>query len=214
MSETDAAFAHHFDSAEQQHESASLGMWIFLVTEIMFFGGLILAYVVYRNWYHEAFVHASHHLNKLLGGVNTAVLICSSFTMALAVRSAQLGKRKTQILFLLATMLLGSVFLGIKVVEYHDKFVHHLIPGPNFSFEGNFAPQAELFYWLYFGLTGLHALHMIIGIGILAVLCIQSWRGKYSAAYYSPVELSGLYWHFVDIVWIFLFPFLYLISGK
>lgn len=214
MSETGTAFAHHFDSVEQQKESATLGMWIFLVTEIMFFGGLILAYVVYRSLYHDAFINASlHHLDVKLGAINTVVLIFSSFTMALAVHFAQLGKRKFLVIFLLLTMLLGSAFLGIKVVEYYDKYQHHLIPGPSFNYEDSaIARPAELFFSLYFAMTGLHALHMIIGIGILTVLCFQAWRGRYESGYYWPIELTGLYWHFVDIVWIFLFPFLYLIS--
>lgn len=213
MSETGTAFAHHFDSVEQQKESATLGMWIFLVTEIMFFGGLILAYVVYRNLYHDPFVNASHHLDVKLGAMNTVVLICSSLTMALSVHFAQLKKRRNLILFLVLTMVLGSIFLGIKVIEYHDKYLHHLIPGPSFHYEdAAIARPSELFFSLYFAMTGLHALHMIVGVGLLAVLCFQSWRGRYTSGYYWPVELSGLYWHFVDIVWIFLFPFLYLIS--
>lgn len=213
MSETGTALAHHFDTLEQQKESATLGMWIFLVTEIMFFGGLILAYVVYRSLYHDAFKYASHHLNVDLGLINTVVLICSSLTMALAVHFAQVKKQRNLILFLILTILLGSVFLGIKVFEYYDKYQHNLIPGPSFKFEMTaIEGPAELFYSLYFALTGLHALHMIIGISILAVLCFQSWGGRYTSGYYWPVELTGLYWHFVDIVWIFLFPFLYLIS--
>jgi cytochrome c oxidase subunit 3 len=212
LSDTHAAFAHQFDDAGQQKEAASLGMWVFLVTEIMFFGGLFLAYLVYRNLFHEGFAEASHHLSITLGAVNTAVLICSSLTMAMAVRGAQIGNRKALISFLILTMLLGCVFLGIKVVEYHDKFVHHLVPGAAFRFEGQQARHAELFYSLYFAMTGLHALHMVIGVGVLSGLLFFAARGRYSPEYYSPVELSGLYWHFVDIIWIFLFPLLYLIS--
>jgi cytochrome c oxidase subunit III len=207
-----AAHAHQFDSAAQQHEAASLGMWAFLVTEVMFFGGLIVCYVVYRNLYFPAFAAASRELDVNLGAINTAVLICSSLTMALAVRAAQLGNRRTLITCLFLTLLLGSTFLGIKGVEYYDKFVHHHVPGPHFQFDGDHPEQAQLFFSLYFAMTGLHALHMIVGAGILIALIYHSWRGRYSPAYFAPVEMSGLYWHFVDIVWIFLFPFLYLLS--
>jgi cytochrome c oxidase subunit III len=166
--------------------------------------------VIYRSTYPEAFGAASHHLDLTFGAVNTAVLIASSLTMALAVHAAQLGNSKQLIGFLIATITLGSVFLGIKVIEYHDKFVHHLVPGSSFQFE-NLAleNQAEIFYSLYFLMTGLHALHMVVGVGILLALVYFAWKGRYTPEYYSPVELSGLYWHFVDIVWIFLFPFLY-----
>ena len=206
------ALQHHFDSLEQQHEASSLGMWVFLVTEIMFFGALFTAYVVYRTFYPAAFADASSHLDITLGGVNTAVLICSSLTMALAVRGAQVGNRKELIIFLILTSLLGLAFLGIKSVEYADKFKHHLVPGSGFSYPSTDARQVQLFFSVYFAMTGLHALHMIIGIGVLAVLLVKACRGAYTPEYHTPVEMSGLYWHFVDIVWIFLFPLLYLIG--
>jgi cytochrome c oxidase subunit 3 len=211
---SDASFtvAHHFDDAEQQREASSLGMWLFLVTEIMFFGGVFTAYVAYRAAYGSAFVHASHHLDILLGATNTAVLIASSLTMALAVHAAQTGSKRALQLFLVLTMVLGSVFLGIKAVEYAHKFHEGHVPGPFFTWEGPEAGQAELFFSLYFGMTGLHALHMIIGIGVLTVLLVEATRGRYGPHYNTPVELTGLYWHFVDIVWIFLFPLLYLIG--
>lgn len=199
---------------EQQFEASNLGMWAFLITEIMFFGGLFLGYAIYRSLYPEAFAEASRLLDYRLGALNTAVLICSSLTMVLAVRAAQLGQRRSLIIFLVLTMLLGSVFLGNKAIEYTHKFHEHLIPGPSFGPEPPLAnPQhAQLFFGFYFAMTGLHALHMIIGIGILAVLAVMAWRGRFSSDYFSPVDISGLYWHFVDIVWIFLFPLLYLIS--
>jgi cytochrome c oxidase subunit III len=204
---------HHFDSLEQQHEASTLGMWVFLVTEVMFFGGLFMAYIVYRTWYPLAFDEGSHHLDIFLGGFNTAVLICSSLTMALAVHAAQLGNRKGQVRFLILTILLGATFLGVKVIEYAEKFEHHLIPGHNFQWEGAADPRhVEIFYTIYFTMTGLHALHMIIGIGIMLVILYMAWRGRFTPEYYSPVEVSGLYWHFVDIVWIFLFPLLYLLG--
>ncbi len=208
------ALLHHFDDADQQFEASTLGMWAFLITEIMFFGGLFLGYTIYRSLYPHAFAEASKLLDYRLGAINTAVLICSSLTMVLAVRSAQLGQRRPLIVFLLLTMLLGSVFLGNKAFEYAHKFHEHLVPGPNFGPEAPLTDphHSQLFFSFYFGMTGLHALHMIIGIGILAVLVYQSWRGRLNSEYFSPVDITGLYWHFVDIVWIFLFPLLYLIS--
>ena len=204
---------HHFDNLDQQFEASALGMWVFLVTEILFFGGLFLAYLVYRLAYPEAFAEASHELDVILGGVNTAVLIGSSLTMAMAVWSAQLGRRSGQLLFLALTIGLGLVFLGIKAVEYSHKFEHGLVPGPGFRFESARDPlHSQLFISLYFVMTGLHALHMVVGIGIMTVLLVMAFKGRFTKAYHTPVEVSGLYWHFVDIVWIFLFPLLYLID--
>lgn len=206
------ALAHHFENLGEQKEASSLGMWVFIAQEVMFFGGMFLAYTVYRNVYPAAFAEASHHLDWKLGGINTAVLILSSLTMALAVRAAALGHRKQIVLFLIATVVLGSIFLGVKVVEYGDKFEHHLVPGPHFQFPGPNARPAQIFYSLYFAMTGLHALHMIIGIPILLVLAWMAHRGRYGPEYHTPVEMTGLYWHFVDIVWIFLFPLFYLVG--
>jgi cytochrome c oxidase subunit 3 len=204
---------HHFDNLDQQFEASALGMWLFLVTEILFFGGLFAAYMIYRLMYPRAFAEASHELDVVLGGINTAVLIGSSLTMAMAVWSAQLGRRSGQLLYLALTMGLGLVFLGIKAVEYSAKFEHHLVPGPNFRFDAAYDPiHSQLFFSLYFVMTGLHALHMVIGIGLMAVLFVMAWQGRFTRAYHTPVEVSGLYWHFVDIVWIFLFPLLYLID--
>ena len=207
---------HHFDSLDQQLYASTFGMWVFLVTEVLFFGGLFMAYIVYRIWYPEMFVAASHKLNIPLGAFNTAVLIGSSLTMAYAVNAAQRGaKAREQVIWLLGTILLGSVFLGIKVIEYADKFTHHLVPGPGFQFPDNPAYQltAQIYFSLYFALTGLHAVHMIVGIAILAVITGMAAKGKFDAQWYTPVEIMGLYWHFVDLVWIFLFPLLYLIGG-
>jgi cytochrome c oxidase subunit III len=204
---------HHFDDMDQQAEASTLGMWVFLVTEIMFFGGLFMAYIVYRSASPEGFQEASHHLNVIWGAVNTLVLIVSSLTMALAVRAAQTSAPpKTQVGWIVVTMILGATFLGVKVIEYTDKFTHHLVPGPHFRWEGKFPAAAEQFYSLYFAMTGLHALHMIIGLGIMTVIAIMAWKRHFDATYFTPVEVSGLYWHFVDIVWIFLFPLLYLIG--
>ena len=193
-------------------------MWLFLVTEVMFFGGLFMAYITYRGAYPEAFAAGSQRLNIVLGTINTAVLIFSSLTMAMAVHSAALGKKNLLVGFLIATLLLGGVFLGIKANEYTTKFHNHEVPGPNFRFEpeGNEAPvnasHVSLYFALYFGMTGLHAFHMIVGACILIVLIAQAAKGKYTAQWHTPVEMFGLYWHFVDIVWIFLFPLLYLID--
>ncbi len=206
------ALAHHFDSLAQQSEATTLGMWVFLVTEVLFFGGLFATYMIYRSWYPDAFAAASHELDVTLGTINTVVLITSSLTMALAVHAAQLGQRKALMLFLIATMILGGVFLGIKSVEYYHKFVEHHVPGPTFQFEAEHIRHAQIFFSLYFVMTGLHAVHMIIGIGIMLVMLYWSWNGTITEEYSSPIEISGLYWHFVDIVWIFLFPLLYLIG--
>jgi cytochrome c oxidase subunit III len=209
---------HHFYSMEQQLEASTLGMWVFLVTEIMFFGGMFMAYIVYRHAYPDAWVHGSNHLNVVLGALNTSVLICSSLTMVLAVRSAQVGSRRGQIVNLVLTILLGSTFLVVKYFEYKEKFEHHLVPGPSFNSTGiipigDDPVHQQLFFSLYFMLTGVHAAHMIVGIGIMFVILIMAIRGRFSASYYTPVEVSGLYWHFVDIVWIFLFPLLYLLGA-
>jgi cytochrome c oxidase subunit 3 len=207
-----SAVAHQFDDAEQQFEASSLGMWVFLLTEVMFFGGLFIGYIVYRTAYPEAWAEGSNTLDVMLGGVNTAVLICSSLTMALAVHAAQTGNRKLIILFLVLTIVFGSVFLGVKAVEYSHKFHEHHVPGPSFQFEGEHAQAAQLFFAFYFAMTGVHALHMIIGIGYLLLLIYQAWRGLFTADYFTPVEMFGLYWHFVDIIWIFLYPLLYLVG--
>jgi cytochrome c oxidase subunit III len=204
---------HHFDDVEQQRESSTLGMWIFLATEIMFFGGMFISYTLYRSAYPEAFASTSHYMNVTIGAINTAVLICSSLTMALSVRAAQLGQKKALIWLLIFTLILGCVFLGLKGVEYHEKWVDHHIPGPSFHYEeARYAHQVQILFYLYFAMTGLHALHMIVGAGLLITLIVMAARNCFSAAWYTPVDMIGLYWHFVDIVWIFLFPLLYLIG--
>ena|SRR5262245_13914369 len=206
------ALAHHFEDLGAQREAATLGMWVFLVTEVLFFGGLFTAYSIYRGWYPDAFAVASHELDIRLGTTNTLVLITSSLTMALAVHASQLGQRKKLLIFLALTMLLGTAFLGIKGVEYYEKFVEHHVPGPDFQFDPKYFKNAQIFFSLYFVMTGLHAVHMIIGLGIMIWMFVWSWNGTITEEYASPIEISGLYWHFVDIVWIFLFPLLYLIG--
>jgi cytochrome c oxidase subunit 3 len=206
------ALAHHFENLTEQNEAATLGMWVFLVTEVLFFGGLFLCYSIYRGWYPDAFAIASHELDVTLGSINTVVLITSSLTMALAVHASQTGDRRQLMLFLVLTMILGATFLGIKGVEYAHKFVEHHVPGPDFQFEKEYFRHAQIFFSLYFVMTGLHAVHMIIGLGIMAWMLWWSWNGTITKEYASPIEISGLYWHFVDIVWIFLFPLLYLLG--
>ena len=206
------SLAHQFEDLAQQREVASLGMWLFLVTEVLFFGGLFLVYSVYRGWYPAAFAASSHELIVWAGTLNTVVLITSSLTMALAVHAAETGNRRALILLLLATMALGCVFLGVKAYEYRTEYLEHHVPGLGFEFEKTYFLQAQIFFSLYFVMTGLHALHMIIGLGVMAVMVWLSWRGRITPEYFNPIEVSGLYWHFVDIVWIFLFPLLYLIG--
>lgn len=208
----DERLKHHFDDPGQQHEAATLGMWLFLATEVLFFGGLFAAYMIYRVWYPETFGAASRTLDIRLGSVNTLVLITSSLTMAFAVRAAATGKRQQVMGLLAVTMVLGAAFLGIKGVEYYQKFAEHHVPGMGFRFEGPAPERATLFFSLYFAMTGLHAAHMIIGLGVLAVMFVMAARRRFSAAWHTPVEMSGLYWHFVDIIWIFLFPLLYLVD--
>ncbi len=204
--------AHQFDDLEQQKEASTLGMWVFLCTEVLFFGGLFLVYLTYRNWYPDAFTAASRELIVAAGFTNTFVLITSSLTMAMAVRAAQTGNRRALLWLLVATMALGCVFLGIKAFEYYSEYVEHHVPGLDFQFEADHFRQAQIFFSLYFVMTGLHAVHMIVGLGIMATMFAMAYRRAFSPEYYNPIEVAGLYWHFVDIVWIFLFPLLYLIG--
>jgi cytochrome c oxidase subunit III len=212
-------FKHQFEDMDQQRDADSLGMWVFLVTEIMFFGGLFATYIIYRALYLPAFETGSRLLNVKFGAVNTAVLIGSSLTMALAIHAAQAGKKKSeQVMYLVLTMILGAVFLFLKFAfEWRADYHEHLVPGFHFIIRqewGAAGPHVPLFFCFYFFMTGLHALHMIIGFGILGTLTVMAHRGRFTSEYYAPLEVSGLYWHFVDIVWIFLFPLLYLIGGR
>jgi len=234
------ALVHQFDSMEQQREASTFGMWVFLLTEIMMFGGLFAAYLIYRIKYYDAFVAGSSSIDVTWGFINTLVLIGSSLTMALAVSAAQRAWRRGAQIFIVLTMILGSVFLGVKAIEYHQKYVEHHIPGGVFgAFDAvsdypgedhniywdlvnkehrtpeaakQIADQTQIFFCFYFAMTGLHALHMIIGLILMTWLLVQVQRLNIGPEYYTPVELSGLYWHFVDIVWIYLFPLLYLIN--
>jgi cytochrome c oxidase subunit 3 len=254
-SDGEAILLHHFDDLPQQHESSILGMWAFLATEVMFFGGLFLAYTVYRDRYHDAFAAASRHLSVLLGGINTVVLLTSSLTMALAVRESQLRRARPLVMYLVATLGLGIAFLGIKAIEWTTDYHEHLVPGLDFDWplaqggrhvqggeelssintprreaervhyqrsaagqlehpDTRVADHAELFFVLYFFMTGLHGLHLIIGIVLLAIMALLAQRGWLSGSGETQIEASGLYWHFIDIVWIFLYPLLYLIDVR
>lgn len=210
---------HQFETVEQQREAGTLGMWLFLSTEILFFGGMFCSYLVYRTLHPEAFSIGSHLLEVKFGATNTAVLICSSLTMAMAIRSAQTGKSKSTIItYLVVTMLLGLAFIGIKLYfEWYHDYLEHIVPGVAFTYRpewGSHGGMVQMFMVFYFILTGIHALHMVVGIGILTVLVIMTARGRFSVHYSTPLDISGLYWHFVDIIWIYLFPLLYLIGGR
>ena len=228
-----AYLRHHFENTAQQADAAGFAMWLFLLTEVMFFGGMFTAYLIYRNWYYPAFVQASHQLNIFWGTLNTAVLITSSFTMAMGVWCAEMRKQSGLVLCLVLTFILGIGFLGIKTVEYKEKIEKHHVPGFHYSLKSFVDPQSdpeiykeyhdkplaldmarhtELYFFLYFAMTGMHALHMIIGIAILGYMILRARAGAYTLGHVTFVENFGLYWHFVDIVWIFLFPLLYLIS--
>ena len=224
---------HHFETMGQQNDATNFAMWLFLLTEIMFFGGLFTAYLIYRNWYYPAFVAASHQLNIFWGSLNTLLLITSSFTMAMGVWCAETRRKSGLVLCLILTFILGLGFLGIKTIEYSEKIEKHHVPGFHYSVKSftdpasdkeiyetyhdkplapDMAAKTELYFFLYFAMTGMHALHMIIGIAILGFMIIRAQAGAYTGGHIAFVENFGLYWHFVDIVWIFLFPLLYLIS--
>ncbi len=263
MAENHAShLAHHFDSPEQQFESGKLGMWLFLATEILLFGGLFCAYAVYRANHPEIFIYAHRYLDKVLGGINTGVLIFSSLTMAWAVRAAQKGQQRALKWLLAITIACGFVFLGIKVVEYHHKWKEGLLWGKRFAphaegvrapappvapaaaappgasgEESTLLPQAapgppglagsgsaparhepdgppknvQIFFGVYFTMTGLHGVHVIAGMVLLGAMLVRAARGDFGPEYFTPVDLTGLYWHLVDLIWIFLFPLLYLI---
>lgn len=207
-----AHLQHHFVDSEQQFESAKLGMWVFLVTEILFFGGLFCAYIVFRAWHPDLFTQAATQLNTLWGGVNTLVLIGSSLTVAMAIRSAQLNQKKGIIINLFITLALAGVFMVIKYFEYTHKFHEGIFPGSYYTYTGIEHPQANLFFSIYYMMTGLHGLHVLIGMGLMIWLIIRANKNEFSSEYYTPVEMVGLYWHLVDLIWIFLFPLLYLID--
>jgi cytochrome c oxidase subunit 3 len=204
--------AHHFDSADHQFDSGKLGIWLFLAQEVLFFSGLFCAFAIFRNKYFDAFVEAHHHLDWKLGSVNTVALLSSSLTMALAVRAAQTSKKKLGVAMLGLTIAFAAVFMCIKYVEYSHKFHEGLLPGRHFTAEGFAHPEANIFFGIYFMMTGVHGLHVLVGIGLLTWILIGMAKGKFSSRYYAPVEGVGLYWHLVDLIWIYLFPLLYLVG--
>jgi cytochrome c oxidase subunit III len=210
---------HQFESVEQQRDAGTLGMWLFLATEVLFFGGMFCSYLIYRTLHPQAFEIGSHLLEVKFGATNTAVLICSSLSMAMAIYSAQTGKsKKTVIMFLVITILLGLAFIGVKLYfEWYHDYLEHIVPGFGFQYRpewGSNGPMVQMFMVFYFVMTGVHALHMVVGVGILSVLIVMAARDRFSSSYYAPLDISGLYWHFVDIIWIFLFPLLYLVGGR
>jgi cytochrome c oxidase subunit 3 len=204
------ALREQFHSPEQQEETSTVGMWIFLITEIMLFGALFTGFAVYQISHREAFTQVSADMEFWIGALNTAVLICSSFTMALAVHSAETGKNARLAGFLLATILIGLVFLAFKFTEYYLHYHDHKAPGFWFEQSGPNAGPIQMFFVFYFIMTGLHALHMIIGIGLLSAMLLRTFLGSFSAEYHTPIDLTGLYWHFVDTVWVFLFAIFYI----
>lgn len=212
VSDNPSHLQHHFVDSEQQQESAKLGMWIFLLTEILLFGGLFCFYAIYRSWHPDMFYNAHKALNMTLGATNTVVLITSSLTMALAIRYVQLNKLKIALFNLFATLSLATVFLIIKYFEYAHKFHLGQLPGKYYTYEGIAGNNPHVFFSVYFMMTGLHGIHVLVGMGVISWIAWRTYKGHFSSQYYTPVEMTGLYWHLVDLIWIFLFPLLYLIA--
>lgn len=203
---------HHFSDAEHQRDSAKLGMWVFLLTEVLLFGGLFCAYVIYRSWYPEMFYNAHRALDVTMGTINTIVLITSSVTMALSIREMQFGRRKNTMMFLAATLMLAGAFLVIKYFEYSHKIHLGQLPGKFYTYQGIEGTNPHIFFSVYFMMTGLHGLHVIGGMSVIGLILYRTYKNHFSSEYYTPIEVTGLYWHLVDLIWIFLFPLLYLIS--
>jgi cytochrome c oxidase subunit III len=214
MAERSPWLAEHFHTLEQQSSTETFGMWVFLMTELMLFGGLFAGYTVYRLIYPEGWAEGSQRLNVLIGGVNTVVLLLSSVTMALAVQGARVGNRRSLVRNLLVTALLGTVFLVLKGLEYYQHVQERMVPAFDFVYQGGNARVVELFFYFYFAMTGVHAIHLTVGV--LAVLATIYWarRGALPPERFSRVAAVGLYWHFVDLIWIFLLPLLYLLGGS
>ena len=207
---------HHFVSSDQQFDAAKMGMWLFLITEILLFSGMFVAYTVYRVWHPEVFQHVSTALDWRLGGLNTLVLLASSLTVALSIHCIQKGNQSGLFWNLLITVLLAGVFMVVKYFEYTAKFEHGIFAGESFAPHGDHyaqydIPYARQFFSIYFIMTGIHGFHVLVGMFLMTWLLIRAKLGHFSSAWYTPVELTGLYWHIVDIIWIFLFPLMYLI---
>ncbi len=221
---------HHFETEAQQREAVSFGMWIFLLTEIMFFGGLFMSYLLYRNWYYPVFVAGSNSLSVTWGVVSTVLLSASGLCMAMSVWGAEARKRTVLLGGMVAALVLGLSFMAVEFSEYHDAYAHHHVPGASYDISEfvhpplhygasvaralppDSAQRTQVFFFLYFAMTGMHLLHMTIGVGLMLWVLWRAWRGEFSSGYVAPVRNFGLYWHFVDIVWIFLFPLLYLVN--
>jgi cytochrome c oxidase subunit III len=210
MADAHEALAEHFEEMPQQREAATLGMWTFLATEVLFFGVMFMGYIVNRHEYPQAFALASHHTVLLYGTLNTAILLTSSLTVALAVHAARENKMRNALRFLLVTVALALAFLVVKGLEYHEDIEQHLWPGSHFR--PDLPPQAQIFWFLYWVMTGVHAIHVTVGVGVLSVIAWMTSRGRFSGCYNTPLEMSALYWHFVDVIWIYLYPLLYLIN--
>ena len=204
--------AERFESLPQQREAATLGMWTFLATEVLFFGGLFVVYTVYRHFYYDDFAAASRRTDVLFGTINSVILLTSSLTMALGVHAAKLSGSRNAIRPMLLTISLGLAFLGIKGFEYHKDIVNHLVPGPDYN--PDLSPHSQIFFWMYWTMTGLHAVHVIIGLGVMTVVLILLSHKSGKNIPPHVIENVGLYWHFVDIVWIYLYPLLYLVGGR
>ncbi len=212
MSAKASLIPEQFETHAQEREAATLGMWVFLATEILFFGAMFLGYAVYRYWYPEVFMEAGKHTLLLVGSINTAVLLVSSFTMAVAVHMAEKHKRLETFLLLVLTAFLGAVFLCLKGYEYHHEIKEGLLPGTGFHIEGTNRNIAEMFYYLYFLMTGVHALHLTIGVSLALLVSVRVLITGQPRRMATTVDLLGLYWHFVDLVWVFLFPLFYLLG--
>ncbi len=204
--------AEHFAEPEQQEDSAKLGMWIFLLTEILLFGGLFCAYAIFRAWYPDMFHQAHKHLDVLLGTINTIVLISSSVTVALSIHAMQHNRRKQTIILLAATLAFAATFMVIKYFEYSHKFHLGMLPGKYYTYTGIEGTNPHLFFTIYFVMTGLHGLHVLAGMGVITWMLLRTIKGDFSSEYYTPLEVTGLYWHLVDMIWIYLFPLLYLVG--
>lgn len=203
---------HHFVDAEQQFDAAKLGMWVFLVTEILFFGGLFCAYIIFRAWYPDMYIHASDHLNRVIGGTNTLVLIVSSLTFALAIHYIQLNEQKKTVRYLWFTFLLATTFMVLKGLEWSEDFSKGIYPGAHYKMMALQGPHVAIFYSLYFLMTGLHGIHVLVGMGLILWLIYRTKHQHFSDKYFTPIEITGLYWHLVDIIWIFLLPLFYLVD--
>ena len=209
MNTPPTALQEQFSEMPQQKQAATLGMWTFLATEVLFFGAMFLAYLIYRRAYPEAFALAGRETIVLFGTINTAILLTSSLTMAFAVQSAKDNETRALVKYLLVTVLFGIIFLSLKAVEYHKDLDEHLWPGPHFK--AGLPPEAQIFWFLYWVMTGVHAIHVTVGVVLLSIMAWLSRQGRFSDAYHTPIEIIGLYWHFVDVIWIFLYPLLYLV---